>query len=147
MSHISFSELKEWAECPWKHKLNYIDKIKQFKGNEYTAFGTSLHTVCEALTHNDNTDGFDWSTYDARSHFEEEFLNNLRSLKKVNPDITLDQNIVEKMRSQGKYITQFILPALKRYFGEFKLVEVEEALYEPIGDKEEQFKGQKAKKI
>ena len=37
MSHISYSELKEWTDCAWKHKLNYIDKIKQFKGNEHTS--------------------------------------------------------------------------------------------------------------
>ena len=49
MSHISFSELKEWTTCPWKHKLNYIDKIKEFKGNEHTAFGTAVHSVCEII--------------------------------------------------------------------------------------------------
>ena len=37
MPHISYSELKIWAECPFKHKLMYIDKIKGFIGNEYTA--------------------------------------------------------------------------------------------------------------
>ena len=49
MSHISYSELKEWTTCAWKHKLNYIDKIKQFKGNEHTSFGSALHTVCEVI--------------------------------------------------------------------------------------------------
>ena len=37
--HISYSELKMWADCPRKHKLVYIDKLKGFTGNEYTAFG------------------------------------------------------------------------------------------------------------
>ena len=40
MTHISFSELKIWAECPFKHKLMYIDKIVKFEGNEFTAFGS-----------------------------------------------------------------------------------------------------------
>ena len=31
MSHISYSELKEWTGCAWKHKLNYIDKVKQLR--------------------------------------------------------------------------------------------------------------------
>ena len=26
--HISFSEIKNWHECGWRHKLTYIDKIK-----------------------------------------------------------------------------------------------------------------------
>ena len=45
--HISFSELKMWAECPWKHRLVYVDKIKKFVGNEFTAFGSALHSLCE----------------------------------------------------------------------------------------------------
>ena len=49
MSHISYSELKVWAECPFKHKLNYVDKIRKFIGNEYTAFGRSLHSLCEHM--------------------------------------------------------------------------------------------------
>ena len=46
-SHISYSELKIWNECTYKHKLIYIDEEKQFLGNEYTAFGTAIHYVCE----------------------------------------------------------------------------------------------------
>ncbi len=45
--HISYSELKTWDECAYKHKLVYIDKVKNFQGNEYTAFGTAVHEVCE----------------------------------------------------------------------------------------------------
>ena len=47
MSHVSFSSLKIWNECPFKHKLVYIDRIKGFTGNEFTAFGTAIHDVCE----------------------------------------------------------------------------------------------------
>ena len=28
--HVSFSEIKIWKECPWRHKLTYIDKIDMF---------------------------------------------------------------------------------------------------------------------
>ena len=47
MPHISYSELKNWVQCPFYHKLVNIQKIKGFKGNEYTAFGTAIHNVCE----------------------------------------------------------------------------------------------------
>ena len=47
MTHISFSELKNWTFCPFYHKLVNIDKLKGFAGNEYTAFGTAIHTICE----------------------------------------------------------------------------------------------------
>ena len=46
-SHISYSELKTWNECAYKHKLIYIDEVKKFEGNEHTAFGSAVHEVCE----------------------------------------------------------------------------------------------------
>ena len=54
--HISFSELKIWNECPYKHKLVYLEKVKEFKGNEHTAFGTAMHHVCENLVVNSKAD-------------------------------------------------------------------------------------------
>ncbi len=54
--HISFSELKIWNECPYKHKLVYIDEAKKFLGNEYTAFGTAVHHVCETVVFDDKAD-------------------------------------------------------------------------------------------
>ena len=135
MSHISFSELKEWTVCPWKHKLNYIDRIKQFKGNEYTAFGSALHTVCEHLVQNDIQD------YDPHASFQKEFLQNLKKLKEAVPDIEFNSKLVSDMRSQGDHIIQFILPSLVKTFGNFELVEVEEKLYESIPDQDQDFKG------
>ena len=72
MSHISYSELKEWTDCAWKHKLNYIDKIKQFKGNEHTSFGSALHTVCEELVQSKDEE------QDFELLFEQEFVKNLQ---------------------------------------------------------------------
>ena len=45
--HISFSELKDWVTCPFYHKLVHMVRLKGFLGNEYTAFGTAIHDVCE----------------------------------------------------------------------------------------------------
>ena len=47
MPHISYSELKDWKFCAHYHKLTRVDKIDGFKGNEYTAFGSAIHSVCE----------------------------------------------------------------------------------------------------
>jgi hypothetical protein len=47
MSHISFSELKDWVHCPFYHKLTRVDGIDGFTGNQYTAFGSAIHSVCE----------------------------------------------------------------------------------------------------
>ena len=140
MSHISYSELKEWVECPWKHKLNYIDKIKQFKGNEHTAFGSAMHHVCEILVQEDNKNK---QSTNLEALFEQEFLKNLKQIKDSTPDISFSNKLISDMRIQGKGLIEYVLPAVKRYFGKFALVEVEEALYEDLAHKglKQKFKG------
>jgi ATP-dependent helicase/DNAse subunit B len=118
MSHISYSALKEWSVCPWKHKLNYIERINEFKGNEYTAFGTALHTVCEKLVLN--------KVNDAAKLFNEEFVKNLAGIKEEDAQIVFKKDLIEQMRRQGAHLTQHILPAINSYFGNFELISVEE---------------------
>lgn len=45
--HVSYSEVKDWAECSYRHKLKYIDKLSTFEANEFTTFGKALHSVLE----------------------------------------------------------------------------------------------------
>lgn len=123
MSHISFSEMKLWGECAWKHKLVYLDKIDGFKGNEHTAFGTAMHSVCEQLVENNISNG--------KEYFQEQFL---KELKELPEDLQLNKKLVTEMRSQGTMLVDFVLPALKDYFGKYTLVSVEEKLFEPVED-------------
>ena len=123
MSHISYSELKIWAECPFKHKLMYLDKIRKFQGNEYTAFGSALHSLCEnavlgKLPEEDYDDFFDI-----------EFLNQLES---VGGDIKFKKDLVSDMRVQARKISPHILPALGQNFEDYEVFSVEERLYEGI---------------
>ncbi len=125
MKHISYSELKIWSECPRKHKLLYIDKLKGFTGNEYTAFGSSLHALCE----NAVQDLLQESDYDEffSLHFE-------RELEQLGPEFELRTDLVEQMREQAKIISPLIMPQLTKDFGEFEVFSVEEKLYEKIND-------------
>lgn len=45
--HVSFSEIKDWKECSYRHKLKHIDKLGIFEDSVHTVFGKSLHAVCE----------------------------------------------------------------------------------------------------
>lgn len=45
--HVSYSEVKTWKECPWRHKLVYIDKIDMFKPSPNIDFGTIVHAELE----------------------------------------------------------------------------------------------------
>ncbi len=133
--HISFSALKNWNQCPFYYKLTYVDKIKRFQGNHYTAFGTALHEVCEKTL-------LDAST-DEESLFEEAFLRELQSLPEE-PRKDLTPKIISDMREQGRRLSTVAIPALREYFDEFELVSTEEGLMEPISefvDAEYDFKG------
>ena len=45
--HISYSEVKTWRDCPYRHKLLYIDKLGIFEDSVYTSFGTAVHAGAE----------------------------------------------------------------------------------------------------
>ena len=47
--HISYSEIRNWKECAYRHKLQQIDKIDLFKPSPYLDFGTNVHEGCELL--------------------------------------------------------------------------------------------------
>jgi hypothetical protein len=46
-NHVSFSEIKCWKECSWRHKLLHIEKIDKFEPSPYLDFGTAVHEGCE----------------------------------------------------------------------------------------------------
>jgi hypothetical protein len=45
--HISFSELKDWKECSFRHKLKYIDQLIIGQMNTAVCFGSAIHEACE----------------------------------------------------------------------------------------------------
>ena len=131
---ISYSEFKNWTECPYRHKLIYIDKLPYFSGNEYTAFGTAIHKACEEKIPNKEVD--------AHSVFQHSFLQELKILKEQNHKF--DNNLVTEMRHQAKAICDNILPSVLEQFGNFQVVSIEEPLLEEITDFESfgrKFKG------
>jgi len=133
MPHISYSEFRIWNECPYKHKLSYIDRVNQFKGSEYTAFGTAVHSVCENVLKDESLD--------IHKHFEEAFTHELGRLsdevrEASNPELVAD------MYAQGAELASRAIPALKDYFGDFEVVSTEEELYESMVEfKDQIFKG------
>ena len=134
MKHISFSEMKIWAECPFKHKLMYIDRIKKFVGNEFTAFGKAIHTLCEHALVGTVIES------DFEEFFDENFENEILALS----DQELDLKLVEQMSLQARNIYPLILPSLQDTFGDYEVFSTEERLYEDIEDfdvKPYKFKG------
>tara|TARA_Y100000034_G_C6900217_1_gene416085 strand:+ start:103 stop:879 length:777 start_codon:yes stop_codon:yes gene_type:complete len=130
-SHVSFSELKIWNECPYKHKLVYKDNIKEFLGNEYTAFGTAIHHVCEKAVEDEKAD--------LLHIFNTKFLEELTLL--TEKKVEIKKELIKQMRKQGKNMLSLILPALKETFVDYEVVSAEENLLIPIENTDLLFKG------
>tara|TARA_R110000824_G_scaffold93132_1_gene225461 strand:+ start:196 stop:963 length:768 start_codon:yes stop_codon:yes gene_type:complete len=123
MPHVSFSALKNWDFCPFYHKLTYIDRIKLFKGNAYTAFGTALHETCEKLTLNESVD--------YEKVFKQSFESELNRLTDIPEEHT---SMIKDMKVQGIELASMVLEALNIKFPGYKVVSAEEEIFEPIID-------------
>ena len=143
--HISYSEWKNWHICPHYHKLTYIDKVTQFQGNIFTAFGKALHTVCElTLTSPEKYRGS--GTIEAL--VKEQFLKELKALpedeqQRAKRDFKLKEWLVS-----GVEIIPDLYRCLTEKFGklgeDWEVLAAEEQLYEPITEfteAEKNFKG------
>ena len=47
MKRISYSQYSQWDICPFKWKLNYVDKLGVYTDSIHTMFGTSMHEVLQ----------------------------------------------------------------------------------------------------
>lgn len=125
---ISYSELKLWNDCAYKHKLVYLEKIKGFEGNEYTAFGSACHAVNEKLVLDESLD--------TKAEFKKLFVKEIKAL----PDQSkLNKRLVLDMYEQAKDLFEYVIPEMKRYFGDYKVFKIEDPLYEPIKEFETDF--------
>ena len=123
MPHISYSALKNWDFCPFYHKLTYIDRIKLFQGNAYTAFGTALHNTCEKLTLNESID--------YKKTFKQSFKDELNKLNEIPEE---HASMIRDMKEQGLELASMVLNALNVKFPGWKVVSAEEEIVEPILD-------------
>tara|TARA_R100001129_G_scaffold167380_1_gene134992 strand:+ start:272 stop:1036 length:765 start_codon:yes stop_codon:yes gene_type:complete len=131
LPHISYSELKDWVTCAFYHKLTRVDKLKGFKGNEFTAFGTAIHAVCEKKLLKEKIDD------------ERFFVRSFNDcISDLGDDVPVDSGLVDQMVGQGKALLPEIEEAVSDYFGEYNVEAVELPLYEPInGEEGYKFKG------
>lgn len=143
--HISYSEWRNWHICPHYHKLTYIDKVTQFEGNIFTAFGKAIHTVCEFTLSKPNQ-------YREQGKIEslikEQFVKELKSL----PDSAQQEAKANFDLKEWLQAGQDIIPDLYRCLAEkfgklgedWEVLKAEEQLYEPITEfteAEKKFKG------
>jgi len=129
--HISYSELKDWAHCPHYHKKAWVEKVAPFEGNEYTAFGSAIHDVCEKKLLKEDIN--------ETQLFQLGFARRIQDLLEKN--IEFNANNVQQMKVAGPAILAEVDDALQEYFGDYEVFSSEEMLYVPIENFNINFKG------
>lgn len=47
--HVSYSEISDWLDCSYRHKLKHIDKINLDKPSIHTEYGRAIHDALEGF--------------------------------------------------------------------------------------------------
>ena len=136
--HVSFSEIKNWKECAYRHKLTYIDKIDMFEPSPYLDFGTAVHEGCETLLETkqinkpkllkDITDAWKKHGFDKPEWYEK-----MPGWYKHVP--------VEEWCEWAENMWNDVPDFLDKEFPGWEVIKAEESLYEPIDGTFVKFKG------
>ena len=136
--HVSFSEIKAWKECPWRHKLMYIDKIEMFEPSPYLDFGTAVHEGCETFLESKTVDkdkllGEIRHAWEKNGFDKPEWVERQPGWYKYHP--------VEEWCTWASNMWDEVPSFLDETFPGWETVKAEEELYEDITDKPVKFKG------
>ena len=136
--HVSFSEIKCWKECSWRHKLVHIDKIDMFEPSPYLDFGTAVHEGCETLLETRKVDKEkllkDITTaWDKHGFGEPEWYEKMPGWYKHAP--------VEEWCEWAENMWEDVPKFLDETFPGWEAIKAEETLYEDIDNSFVKFKG------
>ena len=139
-AHVSYSEVKNWKECPWKHKLLYIDKLGQDIASPYLDYGTAIHECCESFLKTgvmDPQPAIDAIETAWEAHgFDEEAFVKRRQSEARSQGWTYKHDPVENWIQWAKDTLSEVSGFLDTQFPGWECVSAEEPLYESIKDNE-----------
>jgi hypothetical protein len=142
--HVSFSEVRIWKECSWKHKLMYIDKVLDFEAGIYTEYGSILHEAIEVflLTKEMRTDVAIKMLEDSWNEhgFDKEENIGERTLIAESQGWKYKHNYIEDWKKWCRDSLNDLPGFLDENYPGWEVVSAEEELYETI-DEELSFKG------
>jgi hypothetical protein len=127
--HVSFSEVKLWKECSYRHHLVHVKKIDFSKPSPALEFGTAVHAAVENYLLTRNLD------VSIAKTFLEKAWNKHTGL----PDF--NEKALEKAISEAMAILQEVPSFFDREFPGWEVVSAEHQLYEGIEGHPHAFKG------
>ena len=121
--HVSYSELTDWAMCPFRHKLVHILKVRPSLISPAMAFGKAMHSGCETYLKTGSLDvmsalkliTLDYEKNCYKPEYAKYSEANMHQLLDVGAGILLD--VPEYLNST---------------FPEWKFVAAEHYIYEPL---------------
>jgi hypothetical protein len=135
-NHISYSEIKTWLDCSWRHKLIHIEKLADDEPSIYSDFGKILHAECETFLKTGLIDK-DAAKIKIREMWTERGYPDVKSwpvFKSAVPDVEYWVDSADSMLSSIK-------PFFDKNFERWEYVEAEHSLYEKIDGTDTMFKG------
>lgn len=143
--HVSYSEIRQWKECPWRHKLLYIDKLSTFEESPHLHYGTIIHDACEHYLKTKELkieeaqkkikEAWDEHGFDA-----EDFIQ-LQSQRAELQGWKYKHNKLKDWLQWAETSIRSIPDFLEETFPKWEIVSAEEPLYEAIPDISTKFKG------
>lgn len=127
--HVSFSEVKLWKECSYRHNLIHVKKLDFSKPSPVLEFGTAVHSACEdyLLTRVMKTeicmDAMDeaWRRHAGQENFDDASLSNAKT--------------------EASAILSEVPDFLEREFPNWEVIDAEHQLYEQVEGHPHAFKG------
>ena len=129
MKRISYSQYSNWASCPYKWKLNYIDKLRTYTDSIHTMFGTSMHEVLQTyltVMYNDTIKMADALPVD------EMLLHRMKKnyteiMEKNGGEVFCEQSDMEEFYNHGLIILEWFKKKRGMYFSKksYELVGIE----------------------
>lgn len=127
--HVSFSELREWKDCSYRHKLHQIMKIDMFKPGPLMDFGTACHASCENFLR-------------TRVMDPKIATDMIRAMWEKNKDFKgYEPAGLPKFIAEAEAILADVPAWMEETFPGWEFIDAEHQLYEPIEGSKQAFKG------
>ena len=143
--HISYSEVKTWRDCPYRHKLLYIDKLGIFEDSVYTSFGTAVHAGAEKFLKTREIDiamvhqmiDESWQKY----NFDDKDVIQKNIDSAANSGWKFKHSPVDEWKRWATVVLNDLSDFMDENFNDWTYIAAEDELYENIEGDELKFKG------
>ena len=144
--HVSYSEIRGWKECPYRHKLQHIDKIGVDEPSPYLSYGTAVHNGIENFLLTGKMDieavieeiSSEWEKNGLDS---QEFIDAQAEHRKRNGWKPKEHLYLPVWHDYARIALRDLPTFLKNEFGEYTVISAEEQLYEHFPASDIFFKG------